>query len=81
MKGPLGFRSSLLCALEGLCKFECLRLRITLQGLTLIDGVLELLLNFADPGLVLLARGVFLGYFVLGLLYCLLKGRHLGRGP
>ena len=68
LKGALGFGSSLLRALEGLRKFGCLCLGITLQGLALLDGVLELLLNLADPGLVLLARGVFLGRFVLGLL-------------
>ena len=67
MKGALGFGSSLLCALAGLRKFGRLRLRITLQGLVLLNSVLELLLNLADPGLVLLARGAFLGRFILGL--------------
>ena len=66
LKGALGLGSSLLCALVGLRKFGHLRLRITLQGLILIDGVLELLLNLTDPGLMLLARGAFLGCFVLG---------------
>ena len=67
LTGALGLGSSLLCALAGLRKFGRLRLRITLQGLVLLDGVLELLLDLADPGLLLLARGAFLGRFVLGL--------------
>ena len=67
LKGTMGFSSSLLCALAGLRKFGRLRLRITLQGLVLLNSVLELLLNLADPGLVLLARDTLLGRFVLGL--------------
>ena len=67
LKGALGLGSSLLCALAGLRKFGRLRLRITLQGPILLNGVLELLLDLANPGLVLLARGVLLGRFVLGL--------------
>ena len=67
LKGTLGLGSSLLCALVGLRKFGRLRLRITLQGLVLLDGVLELLLGLVNQGLVLLARGAFLGRFVLGL--------------
>ena len=67
LEGALGFGSSILCALAGLHKFGPLRLRITLQGLVLPNGVLELLLDLADPGLALLARGAFLGRFVLGL--------------
>ena len=66
-KGTLGLGSSLLCASAGIRKFGHLRLRITLQGLVLLDDVLELLLDLANPGLVLLARGVLLGRFVLGL--------------
>ena len=52
-----------------------------LQGLVLLDGVLELLLDLADPCLLLLARGAFLGRFFLGLGQCLLEGRYFGRGP
>ena len=81
LEGSLGLGPGILCALAGLPKFGRLRLRITLQGLVLLDGVLELLLDLADPGLVLLARGVFLGRFVLGLGQRLLEGRHLGSGP
>ena len=61
--------------------FELLSLRILLQGLVLFDGVLELLLDLADPGLLLLACSMFLGRFAFGLSQCLLKGRHFGRGP
>ena len=81
LEGALGFGSGILCALTGLRKFGRLRLRITLQGLVLLDGVLELLLDLADPGLLLLARGAFLGRSVLGLGQCLLEGRYFGRGP
>ena len=56
-----------LCAFEGLRKLGPLRLRVTLQGLVLLDEILELLLDLADPGLLLLARGAFLGRFVFGL--------------
>ena len=69
--GPLGgrpgLRPGILCVLAGLRKFGPLQLNIMLQGLVLLDGVLELLLDLADPGLLLLAHGVFLGRFVFGL--------------
>ena len=42
-------------------------LKIALQGLVLFDGVLELLLDLTDPGLLFLARSAFLNRFVLGL--------------
>ena len=67
LEGPLGFGSGILCALVGLCKFGLLRLKIMLQGLELLAELLELLLYLADPGLVLLARGLLLGRFALGL--------------
>ena len=67
LEGALGFGSGILRALAGLSKFGFLCLRITLQRLVLLDGVLELLLNLADPGLVLLACGTFLGRFFFGL--------------
>ena len=54
-------------ALEGLSKPGLLSLRVTLQGLVFLDEILELLLDLAAPGLLLLARGAFLGRFVLGL--------------
>ena len=67
LEGVLGFGSCILCALAGLHQFGLLRLTITLQGLKSLDRALELLLRLANPGLVLLARGAFLGRFVLGL--------------
>ena len=81
LEGTLGFGSGILRALAGLGKFGLPSLRITLQGLVLLDGNLELLLDLADPGLVLLARDALLGRFVLGLGKRLLEGRYLGRGP
>ncbi len=80
-EGALSFSSGILRALAGLGKFGLLSLRVTLQGLVLLDDILELLLDLADPGLLLLARGAFLGRFVLGLGQRLLEGLHLGRGP
>ena len=68
-------------ALEGLSKLGLLSLRVTLQGLVFLDEILELLLDLADPGLLLLALGAFLGRFVFGLDQRLFKGRHFGRGP
>ena len=50
LEGALGFGSGILRALVGLGKFGLLNLRITLQGLVLFDGVLELLLDLADKG-------------------------------
>ena len=81
LEGPLGFGFGILCALEGLGKLGLLCLRVMLQGFVLLDEILELLLDLADPGLLLLARGAFLGRFVFGLGQRLLKGRHFGRGP
>ena len=79
LEGVLGFGSCILRALAGLGQFGLLRLIITLQGLKSLYRTLELLMCLANPGLVLLAQGVFLGRFVLGL--HLLKGCHLGRDP
>ena len=81
LEGLLGFGFGVLCALEGLGKLGLLSLRVMLQGLVLLDEILELLLDLADPSLLLLARGVFLGRFVFSLGQRLLKGRHFGRGP
>ena len=67
LKGALGFGSCILRALAGLRQFGLLRLTIALQGLKSLYRALELLLRLANPGLVLLARGAFLGRFVLGL--------------
>ena len=81
LEGLLGFGFGILCALEGLGKLGLLNLRVTLQGLILLDEILELLLDLADPGLLLLARGAFLGRFVFSLGQRLFKGRHFSRGP
>ena len=81
LKGLLGFGSGVLRALEGLGKLGLLSLRVTLQGLVLLDEILELLLDLADPGLLLLTLGALLGRSVFGLGQRLLKGRHFGRGP
>ena len=51
LEGPLGFGSGVLCTLEGLGKLGLLSLRVTLQGLVLLDEILELLLYLADPDL------------------------------
>ena len=67
LEGLLGFGFGILCTLAGLCKLGLLHLRVTLQGLVFFDEVLELLLDLVDPGLFLLALGVLLGRFVLGL--------------
>ena len=81
LEGALGFGPGILCTLAGLGKFGLSSLIITLQGVILLDDVLELLLDLTDLGLLLLARGTFLGRFVLGIGQCFLECRHLGRGP
>ena len=81
LEGLLGFGLGILCVLEGLRKLRPLRLRVTLQGLVFLDKLLELLLNLADSGLLLLALGALLGRFAFGLGQRLLQGRHFGRGP
>ena len=77
----MGFGLGILCVLEGLRKLGPLRLRVALQGLVFLDKIMELLLNLADSGLLLLALGALLGRFVFGLGQRLLQGRHFGRGP
>ena len=67
LEGALGFGSCILRTLAGLCQFVLLRLTIALQGLKPLYRALELLLCLANPGLVLLTQGAFLGRFVLGL--------------
>ena len=80
LEGLLGFGLGILCVLKGLRKIGPLRLRVTLQGLVSLDKILELLLNLADSGLLLLALDVLLGRSVFGLGQRLLQGRHFGRG-
>ena len=67
LEGALGFGSCILCALADLRQFGLLRLTIALQGLKSLYRALELLLRLANPGIVLLVQGTFLGRFVLGL--------------
>ena len=81
LEGLMGFGLGILCVPEGLRKLGPLRLRVTPQGLVLLDKLLELLLNLADSGLLLLALGALLGRFALGLGQRLLQGRHFDRGP
>ena len=81
LEGLLGFGLGMLCVFEGLRKLGPLCPRVTLQGLVLLDKLLELLLNLADLGLLLLVLGALLGRFAFGLGQRLLQGRHLGRGP
>ena len=75
----MGFNPGILCVLEGLVQFGLLIRKVALQGLALLDGVLELLLDFTDPSLVLLIGSLLLGRFFLGLGPRLLEGFHLDR--
>ena len=77
----MGFSHGILCIVEGLRKLGPLRLRVTLQGLVFFVEILELLLNFADSGLLLLALDALHGHFVFRLGQRLLQGCHFGRGP
>ena len=81
LKGAPGLGSGLLCAPAGVRKFGRLRLRITLQGLVFLEKILELLLNLAESGLLLLALDALLGRSVFGLGQRFLEGCHFGRGP
>ena len=58
LEGLLGLGLGMLCVFEGLLKLGPLRLRVTLQGLVLLDNILELFLHLADSGLMLLAEGL-----------------------
>ena len=51
-----------------------------LQGFAFLDHILELLLDFFDPGLGLLTGGLLLDNLLLGLAQGLLQGLDLGRG-
>ena len=67
LEGALGFNPGIVCALAGLCKFGLLIRNIALQGLAFLYGVLDLLLDLTDPGLMLFTGGLFLGRSLLGL--------------
>ena len=77
----MSFCSGILCTLVGLGKFGLLIHNIMLQGLALLDGGLELLLDLANLGLMLFACGSLLGRFVLGLGQRLVEGLYFGRCP
>ena len=68
-----------MCGLASLGEFGLLILYTPLQGLTLLYGFLELLLNFNDPGLVVFTSGLLLGRLILGLSDRLLKSLDFGR--
>ena len=67
LEGTLGFNPGLLCALASLGDFGLLIHNVALQGLAFLDGVLELLLDLTDPGLVLFTSDLLLGRLLLGL--------------
>ena len=61
-------------------EFGPLNRRIMLQGLAFFHRILELLLDFFDPGLELLTGGLLLDSLLLGLAQGLPQGLDLGRG-
>ena len=61
-------------------EFGPLSRRIMLQGLAFFHRILELLLDFFDPGLELLTGGLLLDSLLLGLAQGLPQGLDLGRG-
>ena len=75
----MGFKLGIVCALAGLGKFGLLIRNVALQGLAFLDGVLELLLDITDPGLMLFTGRLLLGRSPLGLGQRLLEGLHLGH--
>ena len=73
---PCGLR-----ALTSLGEFGPLNRRIMLQGFAFLDRILELLLDFFDPGLGLLMGGLLLDNLLLGLAQGLPQGLDLDRSP
>ena len=80
LEGGLGLIPCGLRALTSLGEFGPLNRHIMLQGLTFFHRILELLLDFFDPGLELLTSGPLLDNFFLGLAQGLPQGLDLGRG-
>ena len=76
LEGGLGLIPCGLRALTSLCEFGALSRRIMLQGLAFFHRILELLLDFFDPGLEILTGGLLLD----NLLLSLAQGLDLGRG-
>ena len=67
LEGALGFNPGLLSALVSLDEFGLLIRNVALQGLAFLDGVLELLLDLINPGLVFFTGGLLLCRFLFGL--------------
>ena len=81
LEGSLGFCSGIVCTLACLGKFGLLIQNVALQGLALLHGVLELLLDLTNTVLMLFSGGFFLYCSLLSLGQRLLEGLYLGRRP
>jgi len=79
LEGALGLVPGRLRALMSLGEFGLFNRHVTLQGLTLLHRVMELLLDLVDPGLELLTGGLLLDSLPLGFIQGLLQGLDLGR--
>ena len=80
LEGGLGLIPCGLRALMSIGEFDPLNRRIMLQGFVFLDRILELLLDFLDPGLGLLTSSLLLDSLLLGLAQGLLQGLDLGHG-
>ena len=81
LEGLLGFGLGIFHALEGFGRFGRLRLEVMLQGLELLDKLLELLLYLRHPSILLFTLGALCGRLGFGLRQRFLQGRHFGRSP
>ena len=79
LEGAPGFNPGIVCALAGLGKFGLLIRNVALQGLAFLNGVLELLLDLINPGLVFFTGSLLLCRFLFGLGQLLFESLHLGR--
>ena len=79
LESTLGFTLGILHGLMSFGEFGFFIRHTLLQGLAPPHSLLELLLNFNDPGLVVFTSGLFLGRLLLGLGYRLLKSLDFGR--
>ena len=80
LEGGLGLIPCGLHALMSLGEFGPSNRRIMLQGFTFFHCILELLLDFLDPGLELLTGGLLLDSLLPGLTQGLPQRLDLGRG-
>ena len=80
LEGGLGLIPCGLRALTSLGELGLLSRRVILQGLTFFNRILELLLDFLDPGLELFSSGFLLDGLPLGFGQSLLQGLHLDCG-